>query len=154
MIPTRHKTKISQAMSYPVGAEFISAALDGAPQYSSMSLWFGQFSHSVYLRPGHASRYGVLSAYYSHQLPSRFTGRNLPVDCQPTWHLSIYEVPRVYRYRVRQLLENEGIPRLRAWLEGNVHIIGQVGACSLVLYFDETQQTLEFENEAHLEPVR
>ena len=40
LIPTRSKGKISQLLSYPIGAERVSSALASVPQYKELVLHF------------------------------------------------------------------------------------------------------------------
>ena len=42
MFPTRSKAKVSKLMSYPIGAEALSTALEGIPQSSCVELSFGR----------------------------------------------------------------------------------------------------------------
>jgi hypothetical protein len=147
VFPTRYKAKISKLMSYPVGAEALSTALADVPQSGSISICFGRSSYETNLRPGHASRYRVLSSVYSHRSPSQFSSAYMLTrgHYNPGWEIHVHEVPRVHRHVVRSLLLNEGLPRLADWFRRFSSLHGQEGSCSLAFTFDEAQQILEFE---------
>ena len=47
MIPTRYKSKLPGDLSYPLGAQAVSEALAGVPQFDALTLTF----HGSILRP-------------------------------------------------------------------------------------------------------
>jgi hypothetical protein len=141
MMPTAYKAKIPQTMSYPIGAAAVSAALGGVAQVSGASLWFGHSSYKTSLRPGHASRYAVFAALYRYISPSQFSA-NIMIergDYEPKWTLHVYEVPRIYRHKIKVLLCAEGLPRLREWLLKMGSVTGREGACAFIISFDEAR---------------
>jgi hypothetical protein len=154
VFPTSHKAKISKSMSYPIGAEALSAALEGVPQSALISLWFGHASTSIALRAGHASRYKILSAFYSHHLPNQFSANRLRESFYgPKWHLYVYEVPRQHRHAVRSLLDSEGLPRVGVWLRNMADITEREGHCQIDLILDEAQMTLQYETTVYRQPT-
>ena len=68
---------------------------------------------------------------------------------EPQWELRVNEVPRLHRHAVRTLLANEGLPRLRDWFVSLASVTGREGHYSMVLGFDESQQTLNYDNNNH-----
>ncbi len=138
-------------MSYPIGAEALSIALEGVPQSALISIAFGPALYALSRRPGHASRYTVLSGVYRHCLPNQFSPNHMLErgHYEPQWELRVNEVPRLHRHAVRTLLANEGLPRLRDWLVSLACVTGREGHYSMVLGFDESQQTLNYDDNKH-----
>jgi hypothetical protein len=75
-------------------------------------------------------------------------------DFEPKWTLHVYEVPRLYRHKVKALLYSEGFPRLREWLLKLATITGRDGGCAFIISFDEAQQMLEYEVNEQIDPKR
>jgi len=120
IIPTLHKEKISQSLSYPVGAKDVSEALVSVPQFGDLQLnfWTYQFRNRwpsgdyVFLRVGAA--------------PFRQTQGEIEV--QP--------VPRVMRHRFHEYIVGTALAQMAKWLvEGAAVAPGQEG--SLVFSYDE-----------------
>ncbi len=125
MIPTRFRSKLPQNLSYPIGAEAVSAGLVGAPHLGALELAF-------YGRPfGPASRfqrvlaerlpYTIVSAGY---LPARKPGLSAAGFMIESgwynehWELTVYPVLRVTRHAANRLLIEQGLPTLAGWLRG------------------------------------
>src|SRR5947208_14716461 len=100
-IRTYRKEKLPRGYSYPLGAEAISTALEGVPQFDSIDLWFrwrDEFWASRWRR--RVLNHGVVSlldmSWYE------YFGR---------WHLTVYSVPSEYAQPAREHLERE-LPRV------------------------------------------
>jgi hypothetical protein len=65
MLATTRKSKLPKSLSYPIGAQVLSAALEEIPQLEVVSLEF-HLASSGNRQPGRVSRYPVLEARYVH----------------------------------------------------------------------------------------
>lgn len=124
MIPTRYRWRISRDLAFPLGAKQISEALEGVPQYASLSI---RFSCHVNLKTASrireildsGERLGVLEARYRHVRPNRSASRELIETgwYEETWDLSVHPVPRERKFATRTLLLTTGLQKIRTWLE-------------------------------------
>ena len=101
VIPTVSRAKISQKLSYPVGAESISVALASVPQLVEIRLHFYSWSDHG-LRRGH---YEFLRVEYLNNVrplqewPIRSLYKR---PAQGRWEIVVQPVPRIVRHRGRQ----------------------------------------------------
>jgi hypothetical protein len=126
MIPTRSKSKLPKALSYPLGAEAISRVLAGAPHADELSLSFHdqavwpatEFNRLV--REG--LPYCILSAGY---VPPRKLSRSAPNTlAESGWYqghfsVTVYPVLRALRHPAGQLLRELGLPAVVEWLRSS-----------------------------------
>ena len=124
MIPTRSRRRISRDLAFPLGAKQISDALEGVPQYTSLTIWFSchyNLKTAARIREilDSGEPLGVLEARYRHVPPGRSASRDL-IEMgwyDETWELSVYPVPRERKSATRSLLLTMGLPKIRTWLE-------------------------------------
>lgn len=105
MIKTSRKEKLPKGFSYPLGAEAISAALDGIPQFDNTELWFSwrdEFWVSRWRK--RLEEHGPIvllrvaySEYFRH------------------WDVRVYSVPSEHTVFAREQLHAE-LPRVRSAL--------------------------------------
>ena len=126
MIPTRSKAKLPGHLSYPVGAETISEALDGAPHSKSLSLVF--YDQAVW--PASEFRrlvteglpYVILTAEYQPQRKLDIGASNdLAKDgwYDEKWELRIYPVLNELKPLANRLMREEGLPTVVTWLKSD-----------------------------------
>lgn len=98
-IPTAYKEKVPKGFTYPVGAEVISHALLGVPQFSMMKLsfsWKDTFWASEHkARVGSAGALKVIEVWFSAR-----------AQLDSDWKLSVHAVPSTDSQHVRELLES------------------------------------------------
>lgn len=103
LIPTGLRDKLPRGLSHPVGAEIISRALAGCPQYNK--LWISFSAKPVPLFPAPVEcadfRLAFLAGYNS---------------LSGNWSLGVPAVPSKERNAVRQLLMETGLSGVREWL--------------------------------------
>ena len=152
IIPTLSKAKISRNLSYPIGAEQISAALAATPQLPMLQLHFySGFNHR--LRRGH---YEFLRVEYLNQATpsekwpiSRLYGR----PPQYRWEIIVQPVPRVFRHKIKQYIVDSALPQIALWLIER-SLLAQRGNDVLAFFYDEEADELKPWELAHLEPLQ
>ena len=121
MIPTQSKARLSKRLSYPLGAEAVSAALAGVPQYGLLRLTFHDRAGSAMqfqqvLNTGRP--YVVMQAAFSrwaiHRNASDWMIERGWYDKK--WQITLYPVLREYRHAARAALLEHALPAVRRWL--------------------------------------
>jgi hypothetical protein len=146
IIPTRYKSKIAQYLSYPIGAEQISAALAAAPQFGELELCFcsNQFN-----REWRRGNYQFLRAwhYKSHGLI------NPSVRARSDWEINVQPVPRILRHRIHQYIVETALPQMAHWLV-ELSKLQQGGGASLTFMYDEKGEEFITRRFTGLAPLR
>ncbi|HXN49069.1 MAG TPA: hypothetical protein VN893_20625 [Bryobacteraceae bacterium] len=146
MIPTGYRTKIPSTLSYPLGAEAISEALEGVPQtgFLVVDFWYWNRQRLV---PIFSQPYRVLSVSY-WQAPLNTVYRKLYIESgrfEPGWKITVEPVPRRLRHTVQTRLLTEALPRMRRWLIASQNAEGRTGGHNLVFLYDEPADELKAE---------
>ncbi len=126
MIPTRHKAKLPRTLSYPIGAEAISAALAGVPRAGSFSLTFrdqavwpaSEFQRFLRER----LPYTILAAEYRPAQKPGYGGDRRMAEAgwfDQKWELRVCAVPRELRPLASRLLRDQGLPAVAEWLRSS-----------------------------------
>jgi hypothetical protein len=123
MIPTQFKDKLPSTLSWPVGAEAVTAGLADAPHAAEFTLWFvdspvwraSEFQKTLRT----AQPYAVLVAEYKPAIRMPYS-RSKAMDeagyYDPSWRIQINPVPRAWRAKVAALLREKGLPAVADWL--------------------------------------
>jgi hypothetical protein len=154
IFPTRHREKHSHLVSYPLGAEALSRALDGVPQH-------GDFTCSFYAGNTHQRldepKQLALSVMYRRRERSFYDGPNAEARgvLSPFWAITVFAVPRTLRHPIKTALINEALPNIvRPWLIKNANITGKVGSSGFNLDYDVASATLMSSERSGLLPDR
>lgn len=149
IIPTRYKAKISGELSFPIGAEKISAALASVPQLSKLVLQFG----SDYKQKTRSGRYTCLRVRYARlSLPvNPVSSSGIPLFNE--WEIEVKPVPRTCRHRIQEHIVHVALPQIERWLLER-STLEQRGSDTLVLSYDQQNDTFSVEQESRLEPLR
>jgi len=121
-IRTKYRSKLSSALSYPIGAEGLSAAIGDAPQLEilQLSFWDAHWPATKFRRALEARLpYVLMIASYSPAEKPGFIGSNAGLASgayAERWELKVYPVLRELRPLARRLLAAEGLPAIAAWL--------------------------------------
>lgn len=107
LIETRSRTRLPRGLTYPVGAEVVSAALEGIPQYDRLVLNFYQPTSLHKVSDWETGPFLVLSLRYQEQ--------HLVYD-RRNWSVDVWAVPAGIAPRVRPLLTDEGFRAAREWM--------------------------------------
>jgi hypothetical protein len=152
VIPTMSKAKISRDLSYPIGAEGISRALDGVPQLPLLRLQFYFWSdHSLrrgnyeFLRVEYLNNSTPLDEYPVSDLYKR--------SPQYRWEIVVQPVPRVHRHRIKTHIIESALSEISEWLVQRADY-AQNGSEVLAFFYDEKLDEFKAYRVAHLEPVR
>jgi len=150
LIPTRYKRKLPNTLSYPLGAEALSIAFAGVPQFSDLGVTFSFYSRLNALK---STIYQVINIHYSRSAMDLTTGKTALEYgwLEKKWEITVGAVPRDRRYFIKGLLEREALPLARTWLieKGDCE---EVGGLTLTFSFDEEQEILKVERDSRLSP--
>jgi hypothetical protein len=126
MIPTRFKYKLPRGFSYPIGAEALSDALAGTPNFELLSVWFVDPARSrgAAFRRVISERlpYTILSAEFRPALGLGLWGSRDGIEkgwYDEKWQVTVYPVLRELRHLANQLLREQGLPAVAHWLRSS-----------------------------------
>jgi hypothetical protein len=91
LIHTSFKEKLPKGFSYPVGAEVISSALQGVPQFSLATIYFSW-------------KDTFWASKYTEKLKALGKITILEVDYWSNWSISVHAVPSAHRQAAREQL--------------------------------------------------
>jgi hypothetical protein len=126
---TRYKSKLSRHLSYPVGLELLSEQLAGVPQEEQMLVCF--------------------SAVSPLKSQSKMEGRHRILDCryvirdEHPWQIYVTPVTREFGAKIRALLLERAIPKMRGWLEKERSEFWLSDSHGLSVFFDASSGELE-----------
>lgn len=121
LIQTARRARIPRGLSYPIGAEAITAALAGVTQFSKLELWFSCASpaHTLRVSSKSDSVLPIIQVTFEKISPGA-TGSRAGAQAgwySDKWRLWVYAMPSEAKSRVRQALLDRGLAQVRAWLE-------------------------------------
>lgn len=133
MIPTKYKQKLPRFLAYPLGAQAISDALVGVPQYDLFSLRFSRHDYD----PRVDGKPLTIAARYTKYNVRLSSSHDLEESgfYDPQWDATIYAVPRPLNARIRNALRAHGMQLLRDWLAEPRTEIWLSTSHSLTLYY-------------------
>jgi len=123
--PTRLKCKISGRLSYPVGAELISAELADVPQAASLEIGFFSKYERMETR---GQPYEILTVSYTSWGIQDYG-----------WRIEARPVPRELKHSVKEVLTTEFFPRIRRWLKARAGV-DRLDSCGVI--FDEKHEPM------------
>ena len=125
LIPTRFRQPIARELSHPIGAEQLSAALAGVPQFEALSVSFYGIPHlfadtrPARSREAEREPQRVLAAWFTNRRLGISGSQVHPLEAESfgeRWGLTVYPVPRGLKATVRAALGAEGLAVVREWL--------------------------------------
>jgi hypothetical protein len=154
IFPTLYREKHSHLVSYPIGAEALSRALDGLPQHQTLACnFFAGNTHQHLDKP----RQLVLSASYQRRERSFNDGENAEARgvFLPRWSITVCAVPRTLRHAIKTALLSDGLPNiLRTWLAENAGLTGKIGGSAINLEYDVAADRLVATARKSIQPDR
>jgi hypothetical protein len=151
IIPTRYKAKISHELSFPIGAEKISKALAGVPQFGELILHF----NSDRWRSIPHKRYACISVMRSSRRESmaeKYVDAGLDT-LWGEWEIDVSPVPRIHRHRIQQYIVDHALSEMREWLNkrADTRLLSEE---TLRYFFDEERDEFAFEANEEFHPQR
>jgi hypothetical protein len=115
-LPLRFQQSLPRGFQFPAQARTLAPALEDLSCFEHLTLGLYLFPPAAaQARAGTATGGGtplpLLRATVLH------LGKDLGHLAGETWELSVFAVPKVVLAAARSVLETEGLPRLRRWLE-------------------------------------
>jgi hypothetical protein len=154
MIPTRSKSKLPKTLSYPLGAEAISEALADAPHASEMSISFNDqavWPASEFQRLVREKLpYHILTVGYQPPLKPGRSAPNTLVESgwyEGHWSITVYPVRRELRSLAGQLLREQGVAAVVAWLRSSSRVGWNTRRHQIALVFNPADSTLSVTQE-------
>lgn len=140
IFPTERKERIASYLSWPLGAKALSAALSGCTQASRLALEFRD-QWPKFHQGKWPSRFPVLEVKYLRHRNVHQTGE----QAKPHWSLCIRAVPREMKSRVAETLQSQGLGDAAKWLDRNAGMFGREGRVTLVILWDSTSNSLNYD---------
>lgn len=152
VIPTASRAKVSNKLSYPIGAERISVALAAIPQLAELRVRFCS-GFEAHLRGGH---YEFLRVEYRNSARAL---EEWPIRTlfdrpeQSRWEVVVQPVPRIVRHRVKQYIEAFALTEIAQWFIERKELI-QRGGDILAYFYEEESDDFAARHATRLEPLR
>jgi hypothetical protein len=118
IVPTRYKAKLPGDLSFPLGAQAVSEALAGVPQFDTLTLAFSGPPRAFRDTLKAAKPYTVLWVSFTRMTISLSSPRSFIEEglIGRKWEVDVYPVLRQHRHAVRTALLEHALPRARRWL--------------------------------------
>ncbi len=129
LFPTRHKSKISSKLSYPIGAELISSELAPVPQAQSFDIRFHDKYEWMETR---GEPYPILTVHHNGTADFFDAG----------WHIAVEPIPRVLKHEIAAALKSEFFTLIRQWLQKDATLNARHGQHEVRVIFDERGETM------------
>ena len=150
MLPTAYKAKLPKTLSWPLGAEAITAGLGDAPHAANLTLWFTDgVTHPVvaFQRVVRETLpYSLLVAEYRPPARPGYTGTMLLAAelgrYEAKWELHVSPVPRPWRAAAGAALRGVGLPAVAGWLKLSARAGWESRWHRIELVFAPTEGTL------------
>jgi hypothetical protein len=149
MIKTRYKSKLPKTLSWPVGAEAVSAALADAPHVNDLTLSFSDSpvwpasSFQKLLRE--SLPYAILAAEYWPASKPGYGGSNKMIEgggYDAKWELRVNPVTRELRAKAGIALRERGLPLIKEWLRSSSRTGWELMYHCMELVFSPLDNTL------------
>ena len=146
IFPTLDRPKHSKLLSYPIGTEALSRALDGVPQHGDLACNFfaGNPHHeqnkrqSVYFM---AFTYEKVARSFHHAQSAEAVG-----VFDPRWRIHICAVPVETRAAIKKHLIEDILPNVVCpWLVEKANMTGRTGGAALILHYDRAADRITTE---------
>lgn len=153
IIPTRYRSELSKGISYPFGAQSISAALLSVPQFSLLTISF--HSHFRARKIGELAPLEFLRISYK-QLPPT-------ISCSdedkwgwrgPTWDISVRPIPGAQRKGIKEYMERTGFSLVADWLRKSWEYHGRDGAARMSLILNQSDHEVSAQASCDVLPKR
>lgn len=154
IFPTNSRDKLGKAVSFALGAENLSRALEGVPQHKMITCNF--YAGDVY-RDLHRPLIHVMHIMYRRTARSFSHGKSADVHgiFDPKWSITVFAVPSTLRNSIKtSLMTHELSNIIRPWLIENADSVTRTGECSLVLEYITADKVMRCTKRNALQPER
>lgn len=142
VFPTASRSKHSKLVSYPVGAEVLSRALDGVPQHRAITCSFVAGNpHQTITQ----EQTRVLDIRYRRRDRSFHDGENADAlgVFSAKWEIWVYDVPVALRHEIKTLLTEDALPNAaRNWLIKQAALDGKFGNAAICFDYNKIDKIL------------
>jgi hypothetical protein len=142
IFPTQSRAKHSKFVSFPLGAENLSRALDDVPQHAALCCIFTAGNPH---RDVGKKQFRVMHVLYRKRERSFYDGEDAESRgvFEPKWEIWVYDVRVEQRFEIKKALMEVGLPlMLKPWLIANAEVTGQSGEAVFMLDYDSEKQVL------------
>jgi len=148
MVTTQFKAKLPKRLSYPLGAEAVSQALAGVPQFEQLRLRFrdhpgtSAMEFQQVLREGRP--YVLLQAAFDRSSMHLSASNSMIADgwYDKKWRITVYPVLREHRHAARLALLRHALPAVKRWLAQPAAARWESGHRRLDFTFDPAAATV------------
>jgi hypothetical protein len=154
IFPTTSRDKLGKAVSFTLGAENLSRALEDVPQHNMITCSF--YAGDVY-RDLHRPIVHVMHVMYRRAARSFHHGKSADVHgvFDPKWSITVFAVPSTLRNGIKTSQVTHELPNvIRPWLIENADIATRTGECSLVLEYITADKIMRCTKRNALQPDR
>ncbi len=154
IFPTSHRDKHGKAVSFPVGAELLSRALDGVPQHDMLACSF--YAGDIQRNPARPLLH-VMHVMYRKQARSFHHAQSADEAgvFDPKWSITVFAVPSTLRHEIKTLLVDQVMTGIvRPWLVEKAGVTGRPGECALSLEYDTDEKVMRPSTREALQPER
>jgi hypothetical protein len=154
IFPTKSRTRHSKFLSYPIGAEALSRALDGVPQHDQLACTFYAANPNS---DKNKDKIYLLSVVYEKQGRTFHHSEDAAERgvFNPHWTIHVYAVASELRHEIKTALLTVGLPDMIApWLTQNAHLTGKTGGAALWLEYDLVEKCLLSTRKTGVQPDR
>ena len=135
-------------MSYPIGAESISKALVGVPQFEKLVIWYTT-TNFAFASDFQAARkqnlpYKIFEVSMIHPLKDLSSSKQFIEEgfYDENWEINVYPVPKELRSVAKLLLLKEVLPKTKEWLQEPRTEIWKTGRKHFQALFNEIENEI------------
>jgi hypothetical protein len=154
LIPTRYKSKLSSALSWPIGAEELSAGLFEVPQFSELETTFS-FWGARDIATAQTTEWMTLVKIQYNRRPRHFSDSAASIErgvLERHWPITVQPVLRENRKKLHDgiLLQ---LPKVAKWLTER-HSLQVVGTSQLLIVWNAREDFVYVSTQDALAPER
>jgi hypothetical protein len=136
-----HKPRLSSRFSWPIGLEQLSRSLGDVPQSDELRVWHDD--HPM----AHPNPTMTMEKIADQKLAYQIITAWYTASGEPRWYLMVYPVESRLRRRVKELLEAEGMERVRGFLNRDHTETELLTSHHFRCIFDPVELTLAYKHE-------
>jgi hypothetical protein len=154
LIPTRYKSKLSSVLSWPIGAEELSAGLIGVSQFSELETTFSFWgAHDI--ATAHTTDWMTLVKLQYNRRPRYFSDSADSIErgvLERHWPITVKPVLRENRKNLHDGIILQ-LPKVAKWLTER-HALQVIGTSQLLIVWNAREDSVYVSTEDALAPER